>query len=65
MGVSQSDLYQMYTYAGSYRVAKVMLLYPKQYGLDNIKNQWTFSDDSKTLEIIQIDLEDHQHIRYK
>lgn len=57
MGVSQSDLYQMYTYAGSYDVDKVMLLYPKQYGLESLKSQWMFSDDSKTLEIIQIDLE--------
>jgi len=57
MGVSQSDLYQMYTYAGSYGVTQVMLLYPKQYGLENIHSYWDFADGDKSIEITQIDLE--------
>ncbi len=57
MGVSQADLYQMYTYAGSYNVSKVMLLYPKQTGLGHIDSKWNFSDVLTTLEIIQIDIE--------
>lgn len=57
MGISQSDLYQMYTYAGSYNVSKVMLLYPKQTGLDISDSQWSFIDDSKSLEVIQIEIE--------
>jgi len=57
MGVSQADLYQMYTYAGSYDVAKVMLLYPKQHNLGWIDSQWNFHDETKSIEIIQIDIE--------
>jgi len=57
MGVSQADLYQMYTYAGSYDVPKVMLLYPKQHNLGWIDSQWNFSDETKSIEIIQIDIE--------
>lgn len=57
MGISQADLYQMYTYAGSYNVSKVMLLYPKQAGLDISDSQWRFIDDTKSLEVIQIEIE--------
>ena len=57
MGISQSDLYQMYTYARSYNVSKVMLLYPKQAGLDISDTQWSFIDDTKSLEVIQIEIE--------
>ena len=57
MGVSQADLYQMYTYAGAYDVSKVMLVYPKQLASYIPDSQWSFIDEQRTLEVVQIDLE--------
>lgn len=57
MGIAQSDLYQMYTYAGIYKVNQVILLYPRQ---QNLKNQthYSFTDGKqKSLDIVPIDLE--------
>lgn len=57
MGVSQADVYQMYAYAGSYQVSRVMLLYPRQAGLEHLTSQWKFVNEERIIEIVQIDLE--------
>ncbi|WP_313697680.1 5-methylcytosine restriction system specificity protein McrC [Pantoea sp.] len=33
LGVSNSDMYQLYAYAGRYKVPHLQLIYPKQAGL--------------------------------
>lgn len=57
MGVSQADLYQMYTYAGSYHAKNVVLLYPRQSSLGHLDSEWTFIDQKTSLMVQQIDLE--------
>ena len=58
MGVSQADLYQMYTYAGSYDVPQVLLLYPRQAGLDRIESRWQFTGEERGVGIVLVDLEE-------
>lgn len=56
MGVSQADLYQMYTYAGNYDVDNVALIYPLQSDLSHLDSTWKFADGKKSVSILQIDL---------
>lgn len=57
LGISQADLYQMYTYAGTYNVPQVLLLYPCQAGNDIIDSLWSFTGEGRGVGIVQIDLE--------
>jgi 5-methylcytosine-specific restriction endonuclease McrBC regulatory subunit McrC len=45
--MSLAVLYQMYTYAGSYNVDNVVLIYPKKPDLDHIESTWTYADGKK------------------
>jgi len=56
MGISQADLYQMYTYAGSYGVDRVVLIYPLQGGLSHLDSSWRFADQKRSIAVCQIDL---------
>ncbi len=63
MGVSQADLYQMYTYAGSYNVDNVVLMYPFQSDLAHLDSTWKFADGKRSVTILQINLETILHGR--
>jgi 5-methylcytosine-specific restriction enzyme subunit McrC len=57
MGISEEDLYQVYTYAGSYKVSSVGLLYPRLDSFGFSSDSWRFADGKKLLHVVMIDLE--------
>jgi 5-methylcytosine-specific restriction enzyme subunit McrC len=58
MGVSEADVYQVYTYANSYRVSNVGLLYPRQDALDPNGQILHFKEGQKALHVVVINLEE-------
>ena len=56
MGISQSDLYQIQSYANRYKVNTLKLLYPKQNKLTERKKLITYGKYESELEIIPLDI---------
>lgn len=55
-GISQSDLYQLFTYARAYHVTDVALIYPSSYGKPLDYGHWRYMDGMTSLHIIRVDL---------
>lgn len=56
-GVSQADLYQLFTYAKTYDVDQVALVYPSEsLGKGARWEPWTYQDSGITLWIVRVDL---------
>jgi len=55
-GISQSDLYQLFTYARTYHVTDVALIYPSSYGTALDYGHWRYMDGTTSLHIIRVDL---------
>lgn len=55
-GVSQSDLYQLYTYSSEYNCQKAVLIYPKWRDGQKEKEHFTFRGSEKSLFVISVDL---------
>ena len=56
MNISQSDLYQMQSYANRYNVSSLKLFYPKQNAFTEIKKMKILGSHNSALEIIPIDI---------
>ena len=56
MNISQSDLYQMQSYANRYNVSSLKLFYPKQNAFTKIKKMKILGSHNSALEIIPIDI---------
>lgn len=58
LGVSSSDMYQLYAYAGCYKVSRLQLIYPRQSGLLSDYNFMLQGMHAPRLTVKTIDIDD-------
>lgn len=64
LGVSSSDMYQLYAYAGCYKVSRLQLIYPKQSGLLSDYNFMLQGMHAPRLTVKTIDIENFREMAW-
>jgi len=64
LGVSSSDMYQLYAYAGCYKVPRLQLIYPRQSGLLSDYNFMLQGMHAPRLTVKTIDLENFREMAW-
>ena len=58
-GISPADIYQMLAYARAWKAKRLILLYPRQKGMDDFECRWTVNDETgNPLDVATIDVGD-------